>query len=69
MGKCGVDTWNMFEQRHEDPVNIFCQELATMDVHGLAGEVIGKCCPYHAKQTEMLLQAVNCAITGWVSKN
>jgi len=83
MRKCHVDTWNMFKQIHEDPVNIFCQESATVDVFGMpykrydsvtgqwnwTREYLGKCCPYHAKQTELLMQAADGLVVAIQSKN
>lgn len=60
MGKCGIDTWNMRERRHEDPINIFCQEDATETVYGLDGKPLrGKVCPKHKKDTELLMMAAN----------
>ena len=68
--KCGIDTWNMQKQCHEDPVHIFCQEPATETVRGLDGTPLrGKVCKYHAKQTEMMIQAVNGLVTSKQSKN
>ena len=56
---CGIDDWNVLTQSR---TTACCPEPATMDVHDLSGKVIGKACPFHAKQTEMMMQAVN----GWV---
>ena len=70
MKKCKIDTWNIFRQCHEDPINIFCQNFATMEVHDLSGRIIGKACPYHAKQTEMMSLAVNGIVTAkFVARN
>lgn len=64
--KCKIDDWNIYTQRR---TTACCQNPATMEVHDLSGNIIGKCCPYHAKQTEILIQAVNGAVTGQASKN
>ena len=59
-GCCNLDTWNMFEQRHEDSVNIYCQNKATEVVIGLDNEPLrGKVCPYHKAQMEHLIHGVN----------
>ena len=64
---CGIDDWNVLTQSR---TTTCCQELATMEVHDLSGKVIGKCCPKHAKELELLLQAVNSYVGAkFVSKN
>jgi len=57
--KCGIDDWNVFAQSR---TTACCQELATMEVYDLSGKVIGKCCPKHAKETELLMLGVNAVI-------
>ncbi len=71
MRKCGIDTWNMFEQRHEDPINITCQEPATMPVYELNGKTpMGKLCPKHAKEFDQLRLGVNAFVGAkYVSRN
>lgn len=69
-GICGIDTWDMRTQRHLDPINIFCQELATETVYGLDGKPLrGKVCSFHKKDTELLMQATNGFVTAIQSKN
>jgi hypothetical protein len=61
---CGLDTWNMFTQKHEDPVNIFCQNPATDYVYDLSGNRLrGRVCKYHAEQTQRMIDGVNNSIT------
>ncbi len=68
--KCGIDTWDMFKQRHLDPVNIFCQEPATETVYGLDGKPLrGKVCIFHKKDTEHLMQAANGLVSAIVGSN
>jgi len=54
--KCKTDDWNVFTQSR---ITACCQELATVEVHDLSGQMIGKCCPKHAKELELLMQAAN----------
>lgn len=64
---CGIDDWNIFTQSR---TTACCPEKATMEIHDLSGKVIGKCCPKHAKELELLMQAVNGFVTGkFVGKN
>lgn len=70
MRKCGIDTWNIRTQKHDDPVNIFCQEAATETVCGLDGKPLrGKVCPKHKRDTELLTLAANGLVMGLQSKN
>lgn len=65
--KCGIDDWNVFTQSR---TTARCPEPATTEVHDLSGKVIGKCCPKHAKETELLIQAANSFVTAkFVAKN
>ncbi len=66
MKKCGTDDWNIFTQSR---TTACCQEPATMEVHDLSGKVIGKSCPKHARELELLMQAANGLVTAIVSKN
>ena len=54
--ECRIDDWNVLTQSR---TTYHCSRLATMEVHDLSGKVIGKSCPFHAKQTEQMLLAVN----------
>lgn len=66
MKKCGIDDWNITTQSR---TTACCQEDATYDVHDLSGKVIGKCCPKHGKELEILMQAANGMVTGIGGKN
>jgi len=46
-----------------------CQEFATYNIHDLMGNVIGKCCPEHGKETEILIQGTNAYVGALVGKN
>jgi len=54
--KCGIDDWNPITKSRTTSC---CQELATMEVHDLSGKVIAKACPFHAKQTELIILGVH----------
>ena len=67
MRKCRIDDWNLFTQSRTTHC---CQEPATMEVHDLSGKIIGKCCPKHARETELMILGVNAFIGAkYVSKN
>lgn len=67
MRKCGIDDWSVLTQSRTTPC---CHEPATMEVHDLSGRVIGKCCPKHAKETELMVLGVNAFIGAkYISKN
>lgn len=46
-----------------------CQEPATYEVRNLVGKIVGRCCPKHGKEFELLIQGANAYVSALVGKN